>query len=124
MANRIERFEDLDAWQLARIQNYEVCMLTREIAFKSDFEFKSQFRRSALSVMNNLAEGFERIAILEKRRFYDYARASNGEVRSMTYAGEDFYHQYSAAFLEIHQRSIHLGKIITGLLRSTEQRRL
>jgi four helix bundle protein len=122
MSERIERFEDLEAWQQARMQNYEIGMLTREDAFKTDFDFKSQIRRSALSVMNNIAEGFERLAILEKRKFYDYARGSNGEIRSMTYAGEDFYPQFSDQFQELRQRCIRIGKLITGLIRSTEQR--
>jgi hypothetical protein len=122
MSERIERFEDLEAWQQARMQNYEIGMLSREDAFKTDFDFKSQIRRSALSVMNNIAEGFERLAILEKRKFYDYARGSNGEIRSMTYAGEDFYPQFSDQFQELRQRCIRIGKLITGLIRSTEQR--
>ncbi len=104
------------------MQNYEIGMLSREDAFKTDFDFKSQIRRSALSVMNNIAEGFERLAILEKRKFYDYARGSNGEIRSMTYAGEDFYPQFSDQFQELRQRCIRIGKLITGLIRSTEQR--
>lgn len=123
MSERIERFEDLEAWQLARVQNFEIFMLTREDAFKTDFEFKSQIRRSALSVMNNTSEGFERLAILEKRKFYDYARGSNGEVRSMTYAGEDMYPQFTDRFREVRERSIRIGRLITGLIRSTEQRR-
>ncbi len=104
------------------MQNYEIGMLTREDAFKTDFDFKSQIRRSALSVMNNIAEGFERLAILEKRKFHDNARGSNGEIRSMTYAGEDFYPQFSDQFQELRQRCIRIGKLITGLIRSTEQR--
>ena len=123
MSERIECFEDLEAWQQARLQNYEVGVLTLEDAFKHDFDFNSQIRRSALSVMNNLAEGFERLAILEKRKFFDYARGSNGEIRSMTYAGEDFYPQFSAHFQAIRQHSIRIGKLITGLIRSTEKRR-
>ena len=83
MSERIECFEDLEAWQQARLQNYEVGVLTLEDAFKHDFDFKSQIRRSALSVMNNLAEGFERLAILEKRKFYDYARGSNGNTPAL-----------------------------------------
>lgn len=123
MNERIERFEDLEAWQLARAQNLEIHLLTRDDAFRADFEFRSQIRRSALSMMNNISEGFERLAILEKRKFYDYARGSNGEIRSMTYAGEDMFPQFTKQFQNYRDRCIRIGRLITGLLRSTEQRR-
>ena len=123
MNKRIEKFEDLEAWQLARAQNLDIYLLTREQVFRVDLDFRSQIRRSALSVMNNISEGFERLAILEKRKFYDYARGSNGEIRSMTYAGDDMFPQFTKEFQTCRERCIRIGRLITGLLRSTELRR-
>jgi four helix bundle protein len=83
-------FEGLWIWQQAR-------MLVKDVysdfgagtPASHDFAFRSQFQRAAISVMNNIAEGFERSSDPEYRRFLDIAKASCGEVRSMYYAAED-----------------------------------
>jgi hypothetical protein len=59
---RVERFEDLVAWQKARILTEAVYRMTRERAFARDIGLSSQVRRAAVSIMANIAEGFERIA--------------------------------------------------------------
>ena len=58
----IKRFEDLEIWQLARQQAIVVYGLTLETSFLKDFELKDQIRRSSGSVMDNIAEGFERFS--------------------------------------------------------------
>lgn len=123
MGERIEKFEDLEAWQKARNQLVEVYKATRESAMEHDYEFKNQIRAAALSVMNNIAEGFERWNRGEKLHAYNIARGSNGEVRSMTYAAEDLYPQFTARFTKLREDCIHVGRLISGLIASTEQRR-
>jgi four helix bundle protein len=81
-----EKFEDLEIWKEARRLN--------KIAYCSietcrDLSFKDQIRRAALSVMNNISEGFERRTPKDFAHFLDLAKGSAGEVRSMTYAAED-----------------------------------
>jgi len=81
-----ERFEDLRIWQEARALVGEVY---RSFARCSDLAFRDQIQRAALSVMNNIAEGFERRTRKDFAHFLDLAKGSSGEVRSMTYAAED-----------------------------------
>jgi four helix bundle protein len=85
-----KRFEDLRIWQDARIQanaNYDAFGPDSRAA--RDFGFKDQIQRCGVSVMNNIAEGFERRSDADFARFLDIAKGSNGEVRSMLYLAED-----------------------------------
>jgi four helix bundle protein len=81
-----ERFEDLEIWQEARRLHKELYIA---IDHCRDFSFRDQMRRAALSVMNNISEGFERRTDKDFAHFLDLSKGSAGEVRSMTYAAED-----------------------------------
>jgi four helix bundle protein len=86
----VERFEDLRIWKEARIQANAVYDIFDEEALASrDFVFRNQLVGCAISVMNNIAEGFERRTDPDFARFLDIAKGSNGEVRSMLYLAED-----------------------------------
>ena len=81
-----EKFEDLDIWKESRKLNQQIYS-----SFEAcrDYSFRDQIRRAALSVMNNISEGFERRTAKDFAHFLDLAKGSAGEVRSMTYAAED-----------------------------------
>jgi four helix bundle protein len=81
-----EKFEDLDIWKEARRLNQLIYSSLEECR---DYSFKDQIRRAALSVMNNISEGFERRTAKDFAHFLDLAKESTGEVRSMAYAAED-----------------------------------
>ena len=85
-----KRFEDLRIWQEARIQANAIYdgFGPDSCSFR-DFGFRDQIQRAAVSVMNNIAEGFERRSDADFARFLDIAKGSNGEVRSMLYLAED-----------------------------------
>jgi four helix bundle protein len=83
------RFEDLWVWQQARELVKEIYEDFRSGSGSKDFGFRDQIQRAGVSVMNNIAEGFERFTEIEFARFLDVARGSCGEVRSMYYAAED-----------------------------------
>jgi four helix bundle protein len=82
----IKRFEDLEIWQLAR----ELSKLIYD-DFRSckDFTFKNQIISAALSIMNNIAEGFSRDSDKEFKQFLNISKGSDGEVKSMYYVAED-----------------------------------
>jgi four helix bundle protein len=81
----IKRFEDLKVWQEARALSQLVIGLTNRDAFKHDFKLKYQIRSSSGSVMDNIAEGFERDGDKEFRQFCSIAKGSCGETRSQSY---------------------------------------
>ena len=117
-----EKFEDLEAWQAARALTNEAYQLARRKPMSRDFGLCDQFRRAALSVMNNIAEGWESLHIAEKRQFYNWSRRSCGEVRSMSYVLLD------NNFITIQEQQtllkscIRSGKLVSGLIRSLDKR--
>ena len=117
-----ESFEDLDAWKSARELASEMYALCRRDPLARDFGLCDQLRRAAVSVMNNIAEGWETLHVAEKKQFYNWSRRSCGEVRSMTYVLLD------NAFIQPDEqqtmigRCIRTGKLVSGLIRSLDQR--
>lgn len=81
-----EKFEELEIWKLARVQVMNTYAITQTI---KDFGFKDQIQRACISVMNNIAEGFERRSSKDFSHFLNIAKSSCGEVRSMIYVAED-----------------------------------
>ncbi|MFZ9854315.1 MAG: four helix bundle protein [Limisphaerales bacterium] len=118
-----ESFEDLDAWKLARELTNEVYGFCRRDPLCRDFGLADQIRRAAVSVMNNIAEGWESIGLGEKRQAYGYARRSCGEVRSMTYVLLDNHFITLEEQAALLGHCIRTGKLISGLLRSVDNRR-
>jgi four helix bundle protein len=86
----INSFEDLEIWQLAR----EICIFVKQITdkemFNKDFRFRDQIRGASGSIMDNIAEGFERDGNKEFGQFLSITKGSNGEVRSQSYRAFDY----------------------------------
>ena len=85
----IGKFEDIEAWQGARALVKALYEVTGQGAFARDLALRDQLRRAAVSVMSNIAEGFERDGDREFRQFLTIAKASAGEVRSLLYVALD-----------------------------------
>ena len=81
----IQRFEDLEIWKEARRLAAEIHIISIETPLNNDFGLKSQIKRASGSVMDNIAEGFERDGNLEFRQFLSIAKGSAGETRSQLY---------------------------------------
>lgn len=81
----IRRFEDLEIWQEARRLSREIIRIAKDTDLRVDFKFKEQIKSSSGSVMDNVAEGFERNGNIEFRQFLSIAKASAGETRSQIY---------------------------------------
>lgn len=84
--SKAERFEDLRVWQESRLLANALYDTTESLR---DFPFRDQLRRAGVSIMNNIAEGFERHSDADFAHFLTIAKGSSGEVRSMLYLGED-----------------------------------
>jgi four helix bundle protein len=116
-------FEDLEAWQQARQLTKHIYSATHEEGIVRDFGLCSQIQRAGVSVMSNLAEGFERRHVQEKLQFYNVAHASTAEVRSLTYVIEDNYPKLAAESVELRNLAMGAGQLVGGLIRSTESRK-
>ena len=86
----IKRFEDLDIWKEARRLSVQINLIAAETNLKIDFRLKDQIKASIGSVMDNIAEGFERSGNGEFRQFLAIAKGSAGEARSQLYRVLDF----------------------------------
>ena len=83
----IERFEDIKAWQKSRKLVKTIYRLTAKTKFNRDFGLREQIRRAAISIMSNIAEGFERESQKDCVVFLNYARGSCGELRTQIHIG-------------------------------------
>jgi four helix bundle protein len=106
-------FEELVIWQDARKLANLVHFTFLEL---KDYDFKNQINSAAVSVMNNSAEGFERFSKPDFKRFLQIAKASNGEVRSMTYLAEDYNYILAEKAIEIRNLSIKIKTEIVSMM--------
>jgi four helix bundle protein len=113
-------FEDLWIWQQARILVKHIYRDFSHGKGAQDFGFLTQVQKAGISIMNNIAEGFERSSDLDFARFLDIAKGSCGEVRSMYYSAEDLDYVKSEIAEErrTHARRISAGiRSLTGHVR-------
>ena len=120
---KIERFEDLDCWKQARILTgliYDIC---ENQHVSRDRRLRDQLTGSAISVMNNIAEGFGSQSNLEFKRFLNYARRSVSELQSCLYVASDRKFISQGDFQVAYQQSETTRKVIDGMLRYLRSRR-
>lgn len=120
---RVERFEDLLAWQKARELTRQIYLLTKKEKFSRDFGLRSQIQRAAVSIMSNLAEGFERGGRAEFHQFVVIAKGSCAELRSQLYVALDVGHISRKEFDQIHDLATELSRILGGLRASIQKQR-
>lgn len=120
---KIERFEDLIAWQKARALSKDVYIATRSAAFSKDYPLVDQIRRAAISVMSNIAEGFERSGRPEFHQFLVIAKGSCAEVRSHLYVALDAEYLSQPQFSALYDQATEVGRILGGLKLSVQRQR-
>jgi len=124
----ITRFEDIQAWQTARQLTNMVYELSNQTGFNRDFGLRDQIRRASVSVMSNIAEGFESRTDIQFINFLGMARASAGEVRSQLYIASDQKYiteeQFKGAYALAEKCSRQTAKFISYLETNPRQRRV
>ncbi len=123
MGGKIGRFEDLIAWQRARVLTAEIYAVTRQGAFARDYGLRNQICRASVSIMSNIAEGFERGRPAEFHQFLSIAKGSCAEVRSQLYIAYDAGYLNREKFEILIADAEELARIIGGLRASAEKRK-
>jgi len=113
------KFEDLKAWQKARELTNAVYQMCRKKPLSLDYFLRDQFQRAAVSVMNNLAEGFDRMHKKEKLNSYNIAKGSSGEVRSICYVIQDNDLSSRLRVDSVQLLADEASALIHGLMKST-----
>jgi four helix bundle protein len=114
---KIDRFEEIEAWKAARELTREIYALTRQEAFSKDFGLRDQIQRASVSVMANIAEGFDGRSTREFIRFLGYAFRSATEVQSHLYVALDQEYLMKNEFDNLYQQAVETKKLINGFIR-------
>lgn len=121
--SKIERFEDLIAWQKPRVLTRMIYQITKQGAIARDFGLSGQIQRASVSVMSNIAEGFERNGLGEFHQFLSIAKASCAELRSQLYVALDVGYITQSEFDSLFALATEVSRIIGGLRSSVEKQR-
>ena len=120
----INRFEDLEIWQKARLISQKIYPLTFKEPISLDFRLKDQIRGSCGSVMDNIAEGFERGSKFEFVNSLTIAKGETGELKSQLYRSLDNNYISQQLFEELYSLADQLTKMITGFINYLNQSKI
>lgn len=109
------KFEDTLAWQKSKIF---VIDIYNQFKLCKDFSFKDQILRASVSIMNNIAEGFEKMSNKDFKKFLYISKGSCGEVRSMLYLAKELNYIDLNSFNELYSQSVEISKILSGFIKS------
>ncbi len=118
----IQRFEDMNVWQDARNLSKNIYSLTKKSNFRKDFGLRDQIQRATVSVMSNIAEGFERDGNKEFIRFLSYSKGSVGEVRSLLYVAFDQEYITSNDFEKLKSDAVHISSQVANFIKYLRKR--
>jgi len=114
---KIERFEDIKAWQEGRILTNMVFRITSVHNLVKSYRLRDQIEGASISVMGNIAEGFDSQSDLEFIRFLRYSRRSASEVQSHLYVALDQEYITKEQFNEIYEKAVAVKNLISGFIR-------
>ena len=112
----IKRFEDIIAWQKARVLCKIINGFTQKNLFSKDFKLVNQIKGSSGSAMDNIAEGFERDGNKEFIQFLSFSKGSAGETRSQLYRALDYNYISEEEFQEAYNIADEVGKLTGALM--------
>ena len=112
---KFERFEDILAWQKARVL---VDKVYQAFENSKDWGFNDQIQRASVSIMNNIAEGFEKKSNADFVKFLYISKGSCGEVRSMLYVALDLRKITQPQYNELYALSLEISRMLAGLINS------
>ena len=121
---KIERFEDIAAWQKARELTREIYRITKSGEFARDFGLRDQIRRASVSIMSNIAEGFERGGDKEFSQFLAVAKGSVGEVQAQLYVALDTGYVDKKVFAQLYALAEDNGRLLGGFMKYLQQSNL
>ena len=123
-----KKFEEIEAWKLARVLAREIYQLTRTVDFSKDWGLKDQIQRAAVSIGSNIAEGFGRRGNKEFVKFLWIAKGSAAEVQSQLYTVCDLSLITKGQFDDLYNKAnviqVMIYRLIETLSRETERRRV
>ncbi|MGR6088348.1 MAG: four helix bundle protein [Arcticibacter sp.] len=119
----IKRFEDMLSWKKARELNKIIYQETLNPSFSKDYALKDQIRKSSISIMSNIAEGFERGTENEFKYFLRVAKGSAGELRSQLYIASDLNYLDHKCFSECSTQITEITKLISAFIHSIDSKR-
>jgi four helix bundle protein len=114
---KIEKFEDILAWQKGKDLTLAVYVVFKNC---KDFSFKNQIERASVSIMNNIAEGFERRTNKELKNFLFIAKGSAGEVRSMLNLGLELRYFSEKDFKKMYDLTLEISKLLSGFIKTLD----
>ena len=120
---KVKVFEDLIAWQKARELTKEIYAVTNSGRFQKDFGLRNQIQRAGVSIMSNIAEGFDRASRAEFHQFLVVAKGSCAEVRSHLYIAKDVGYLSPDQFSRLKDLTEEVSQIIGGLRSAVQKQR-
>ncbi len=112
---KIEKFEDIIAWQKSKLLSKSIY---EHFINNKDYGFKDQIQRASVSIMNNIAEGFERKGDRELSHFLFIAKGSCGEVRSMLYLALELKYISENDFQNMYNEAVEISKMLSGFIKT------
>jgi four helix bundle protein len=118
---KIERFEDMECWKKARELTKVIYEISSASKFAHDYGRRDEIRRASVSILSNIAEGFERDGNKEFIQFLSLVKGSCGEVRAQLYVAFDQQYIIREQFELFSERAIEVNRIISGLIKYLRQ---
>ena len=115
---KINRFEGSRVWQKSRKLSKEIYLITKKGKFVKDFGLAKQIQRASVSLISNIAEGYERKSTMEYLKYLDIAKALNSELRSRLYVPYDFDYIDKTSFSILKDKAKEISRILSGLIKA------